>query len=110
MHVCFWSKVVLDFSNYQSPRIPKGKLEKVKALLGQDEASSRAIDSFISSEETHALFVLNGPNDSVVFTTSVCHTLPNPHCILYIDLGLGKDPQEDRGYISFETAGEVIQR
>ena len=53
-------------------RISRGKLEKIKAALSQDEASLHAIDSFISSEDIHALFISAPSTESLHFTTSVC--------------------------------------
>lgn len=54
-------------------RIPRVRLEKVKSSLAQDEASMRALDSFLSTEDSHALFATAGPSDSIIFTLSVCY-------------------------------------
>ena len=51
--------------------IGKSRIDRVKALLYQDELSLKSLESFLAGKDTSYLFITNPGNEAVVFSKEV---------------------------------------
>jgi hypothetical protein len=52
-------------------RLSKSRFEKFRGVISQDEPSMHALNIFIETENTHALFALQSGSESVTFLIEV---------------------------------------